>query len=650
MPSAQGIRAGRAFVELFADDSKLVRGLRAAEKRLRDFGKRIRAFGLRLAAIGSAIVAPMLLAVRAFTTAGDRLAKMSLRTGMSVETLSALSFAAEQSGATLEALETSVARMQRTIDDAGRGLATAKDALNRLGLSFAALRKLAPEQQFLLIGERLSYVQDASERAALAMVIFGRSGTALLPLLEQGADGVRRLMNEARELGIVMSKEDAEAAVRWADAQNRLKRIFDMAVLRVGAALIEPLERLARVFQRVAENINDWVGRNKQLIRVVGLVGVALVGAGAFLTQFGFSVAGLASLIHILIAPLRLIGTVLAFIASPVGLVTAAVAALGGYLIYASGAGGKALAWLGDRFQTLKDDAVAAYGGIADALAAGDMSLAVKILWLTLKMEWTRGVNFLEKAWLDFRNFFIRVGYDAWHGLLAAVDMIWHQLVVGWIETTAWFSKAWMDFTSFFARTWERIKSGAKKAWNWIKSLFDDSFDLAAENKLVEREKRSAIARIEDESQRTRARREAERQAERAGETKRHRQRLAKISRDNLAKHRALDEQYDRKMAENEADLAKARKEWQDAIATARKKREAKEGGPERLKAPDELKDAIAGIGAALKRATTRGTFYAFAVGGLDVANDAMRITAENTGRMARRLDDIYRRGGPAFG
>lgn len=38
MASAQGIRAGRAFVELFADDSKLVRGLRRAEKKLKAFG------------------------------------------------------------------------------------------------------------------------------------------------------------------------------------------------------------------------------------------------------------------------------------------------------------------------------------------------------------------------------------------------------------------------------------------------------------------------------------------------------------------------------------------------------------------------------------------------------------------------------------
>ena len=35
MATAQGIRAGKAFVELFADDNQLVRGLRRAEKKVK---------------------------------------------------------------------------------------------------------------------------------------------------------------------------------------------------------------------------------------------------------------------------------------------------------------------------------------------------------------------------------------------------------------------------------------------------------------------------------------------------------------------------------------------------------------------------------------------------------------------------------------
>jgi hypothetical protein len=60
--SASAIRAGRAFVELFAEDSSLVRTLKANEKRLKDFGANIRNVGLGLAAIGAAIIAPLAIA------------------------------------------------------------------------------------------------------------------------------------------------------------------------------------------------------------------------------------------------------------------------------------------------------------------------------------------------------------------------------------------------------------------------------------------------------------------------------------------------------------------------------------------------------------------------------------------------------------
>jgi hypothetical protein len=79
--TAQGIRAGRAFVELFADDSKLVRGLRAAEKKIRAFGDGIRNIGLKMAGLGAAVVSPLVAAAKAFSVMGDDVAKMARRTG-----------------------------------------------------------------------------------------------------------------------------------------------------------------------------------------------------------------------------------------------------------------------------------------------------------------------------------------------------------------------------------------------------------------------------------------------------------------------------------------------------------------------------------------------------------------------------------------
>ena len=290
---------------------------------------------------------------------------------------------------------------------------------------------------------------------------------------------------------------------------------------------------------------------------------------------------------------------------------------------------------------------MAAFQGISDALAAGDIGLAVKILWLTLKMEWTRGVNFLEKAWLNFRNFFIKIGYDAWHGLLAVVEIVWHALEVGWIETVAFLGKAWTKFTSFFARTWQRMKAWATKAWTWIKGLFDDSTaeSRAATYTEIDRQKEAAIAEIDSQEQRDIARREAERQSKREQAGALHEATLAEIGRQNLTKHSQLDAEYEKRMADNEDDLAKARQEWKDAIEAARKKRQAKEseGGPGKLDPADDIiakaNKAIAGMGGLLAgqaaKIGAQGTFVAANVLGLQAGG------ASN--RMANGIDKIER-------
>jgi len=669
--STQGIRAGRAFIELFADDSKLVRGLRRAERKLRAFGDSVRNLGLKMAALGSAMLAPLAASAKLFSGYGDQVAKMAKRTGLSVETLSELRFVASQTGTEFETLENAFRKMQRSIYDAGRGLSTQVDALNDLGLTFQDLDGLSPEDQFKLLADRIAQVEDPTKKAALAMSLFGRTGTNLLPMFASGAKGIEILQAEARRLGLTMSSEDAKAAEDFTDALDRLWKVIKMGVFHVGAALAPVLQKVADTITTLAVQISAWVQRNQQLIVtvlkvVVGIiaVGAAIAVLGTVISGFATILGGLITVVTTVIAVLKVLGAVIAFLVSPIGLVIAAVAAMAGYLIYATGAGGKALAWLGNRFNVLKEDALTAYQGIADALAAGDIGLAVKILWLTIKMEWTRGVNFLEKAWLNFRNFFIKIGYDAWHGLLAVAEIVWHALEVGWIETTAFFVKAWQNFVGFFARTGERIKAGAKKAWNWIKSLFDDSVDLEGENKLVEQQKQAAVNRIDDEQKRRVAQREAQREAERRRAAAVHEATLAEIGRENMDKHRELDAEYASRMADNEADLAKARQEWREAVDAAKKKRQAKEAdeGPGGLEGPDDIinkaRDALAGLGdigdlvqAEAAKIGVKGTFNAAAVRGL-AAGDAADRTAkatEETAKHTKKLVQAATTGGLTF-
>jgi hypothetical protein len=259
MPAAGAIRAGQAFVELFADDSRLVRGLRQAEKRLKAFGSRIQGVGLRVAGAGAAMLTPMIAAAKTFATMGDDVAKMAKRTGLSVEALSELQFVASQTGTDIKTLEGGFRRMQRSIYDAGRGLSTATDALKDLGLRFEDLDGLTPEDQFKLLAERISQVDDPTKRAAIAMSLFGRSGTALLPMFAQGAAGIEQLQAKARELGLTMSTEDAQAAEVFTDSLDKLWKAVKMGVFRVGAALAPTLTRLADILTRVVVQVGAWI-------------------------------------------------------------------------------------------------------------------------------------------------------------------------------------------------------------------------------------------------------------------------------------------------------------------------------------------------------------------------------------------------------
>jgi hypothetical protein len=636
--------------------------LRSAEHKLRAFGNSIRTLGLKMMAIGAGLLTPLIGSAKAFSSMGDEVAKMAKRTGLSVETLSELRFVASQTGTEFSTLENGFRKMQRSIYDAGRGLSTAVDALADLGLTYKDLEGLSPEEQFKLLADRIGKVKDPTKKAAIAMSLFGRTGTNLIPMFDQGAAGINALQEEARRLGLTMRSEDAKAAEDFTDAMDRLWKVVKMTAFHVGAALAPALQKITNVITNIAVKINDWITQNQHVIVTIGKVVLAVIAGGAALVVLGTAISGLGMVFGKLStvvtgvgAVLKMLGSAFAFLVSPIGLVITAVAALGAYLVYSTDVAGKAVDWLGQKFSILKDDAVSAYQGIADAMAAGDIALAAKILWLTLKMEWTRGVNLLEKAWLNFRNFFIRIGYDAFYGMVAAAQTVWHGLEVGWIETTAFFSRCWQGFVSFFAKTWENIKAGAQKAWNWIKSLFDDSFDLQTENKMVEDQRQQAIASIEDEKQRKLAEREAERQSQRDQAARMNDATLEEIGRQHAEKYQALDDEYNARMAENTKDLEAARKEWKDSISRAKDKRTEKELAKPEAQSFQKAMDASMDVGDVLNEASRKmsvtGTFNATAAWGLGTGSAADRTAkaTEETARNTKKILDESRNNGATF-
>src|SRR5262245_37725444 len=95
------ILAGRAYIELLLKDRGVSKSLTSFGQKLQHLGKDFAIIGGLIAGVGAAITGPMLHAMHSVVEMGTSLQLMHERTGQSVESLSELRFAAEQTGATL---------------------------------------------------------------------------------------------------------------------------------------------------------------------------------------------------------------------------------------------------------------------------------------------------------------------------------------------------------------------------------------------------------------------------------------------------------------------------------------------------------------------------------------------------------------------
>lgn len=337
MANSGAIQAGRAYVELFADDSKLQQGLKLAQARLKAFGTSVQSLGKGAFLAASAVLTGLGAGVKSFIASGDQLAKMSQRTGVAVEALSELKFAAGQSGTDLETLETSLRKMQATLVDAANGSSSAVKALEHLGLKVEDIQALNPEQQFKLMADRLSQIQNPTARAAAALDIFGKSGTQLLPLMEQGAAGMEALQQQARDLGLTISTNTAQAAVRAGDAIDVMWAAIKRAGQAAGEVLLPVVEKLSKSIADTAARTTKWISANAELVNSAALAAAGLLAFGAAAIFVGKAMTGLAATIkavsvamtflskHPLVSTAVLVGVAIAALVAKLGLLNAAM-------------------------------------------------------------------------------------------------------------------------------------------------------------------------------------------------------------------------------------------------------------------------------------------------------------------------------------
>ena len=520
---AKGIKAGQAYISIGADLSGLRKGADSAKKvmaelkasvqalgrgnigsaltlgihsigtamsavgnRLKYFGTGLSTFGRGVMTYGSKMMAfagmglaGVTYVTKRFIDLGDALNKMSARTGATVEWLSAMSFGAERSGATIEALEQAIRKLNKAIAEAQNGNRTPYEVFRRLRIDPSSMefRSMDAGAQFELVARRLNEVQSQAEKTRLAMALFEEGGVMLLPLLGD----IDKLKAKAKELGIIMTKEQADTAAALLDAWTNLKYQLNAIFMSLGEALAPALKQVATWLSKMVKPIQSFVSQHRELfilmakgLALILVIGGVLATVGALISGIGVTVKAIGSGIAVVGGLFKGIGLAMGKVSS---LALIALGAFGKLAVVAKLVV-KALAFgFGMLFNPLNGVRLAVYGIylLYFKIISGLASIVIFVQKVQKMIEATKAsFTAIKTAFVGFTSFF-----KTMRALLGSLKVEHTLLLFNLAEISA---GTWVWLAGIVAVVgavgYIIYKTNALgKAWQWLKGVWQDTCD-----------------------------------------------------------------------------------------------------------------------------------------------------------------------------
>ena len=414
------IRAGRAFVEIFADNTRLIRGLRTAQRRLRNFGGSVRSMGAQLLGIGGIAAAPLAAAVNAASELEETMNKFNVVFGANAAAVKSWGddFAG-QVGRSKAQIADFLASTQDLFVPLGFDPKQATEmskSVTGLAIDLASFNEKISDQQAL--DDLQAALTGSGEVMKKYGVVLNEAGVKQ-ELLNMGIDP-KRATNaqkaQARYNIILAGTTAAQGdAIRSAGSfANQMKaahgQVVDLAAA-IGGVLLPVVTPLVAWFVQFAATAGRWIAQNKGVVMVVFGVVSALLALGATLLATGIAVGVMAAAVG--------------FLANPVTLLIAAVVAAGAALVHFTDAGGAALEWLKERFAGLLAVVKPVIDGIQNALAAGNLGLAAQIAFGGIEAAFLAGTMTLRGHWHDFSNSLFTI-FDV---AIGKIRTVWNDAV-----------------------------------------------------------------------------------------------------------------------------------------------------------------------------------------------------------------------------
>lgn len=266
---------GQLNVSLSAETVNFIRAMdKAAFTAEMRFGQMRRNATIAGLAIGGALVSAagtFAVKMKQMVDEADKIGKVAQSLGVTVEALSALKYAADLSDVSMLELESAVNRLNKAASSGSQ-------IFDTLGISLKKSDGTLKDANDLIgdIADKFSHYQDGAGKSAAAMELFGRSGAALIPMLNEGRDGLEKMRQEAERFGVIIDTQTAAKAQELNDNIRRLQIAMDGAFLAMMPQVLSVLVSFSEEIVNSAEGMEEM--RKAARTLAVSLVDVITAG------------------------------------------------------------------------------------------------------------------------------------------------------------------------------------------------------------------------------------------------------------------------------------------------------------------------------------------------------------------------------------
>lgn len=277
MASSGGATIGALRVVIGADTAALDKGLKQAQSSVSSFAKQVGtiAAGIQLERILTSAFNNIAYAIKKSIVQADDFGKMAQKVGMPVEEFSKLAYAADLSDVSVESLSKSLGQLNKNmVATAGGAGGAAAQAFTAMGISVTNANGSLKTQRQVLdeIATKFASYEDGAAKSALAIAIFGKAGADIIPLMNEGAAGIKKAADEATRFGIVITQDMANSSQNLRDNFTRISAIVNGLMMQISGPLATALDHLSTQFVAAAGDGRLMQEAGKLIVEVLAFM------------------------------------------------------------------------------------------------------------------------------------------------------------------------------------------------------------------------------------------------------------------------------------------------------------------------------------------------------------------------------------------